>query len=100
MDSYDSTATLAWWANPSTCLGSFPVTLTLSGNGGWKGVAVHDSPVSEVNREGFDFLMQLDPVLTLRFADDSTVLVNVIAEGAGECLVLSSFDSAELSDRH
>ncbi|MFC8452144.1 hypothetical protein [Kitasatospora sp. NPDC057223] len=96
MDGYDGSATLEWWANPSTCLGSFRVTLTTSVAGGrWKGAAMTDSPLSESDREGFDFLMQLDPVFTLRFADDSTVLVDVIAAGADESLVLSPFEPGE-----
>src|SRR5690348_2732629 len=98
MDSYDGSATLEWWANPSTCLGSFRVTLTTSVvSGGWKGVAIPDSPISESDREGLDFLMQLDPVFTLRFTDDSTVLVDVIAERADESLILSPFESGELA---
>ena len=96
MDSYDSTATLEWWANPATCLGSFRVTLTVSVvSGDWKGVAMLDSPRPEADGEGFEFLMRLDPVFTLSFPDDSTTLVNVIAEGASGCLILSAFDSGE-----
>ncbi|MCC0093231.1 hypothetical protein K7B10_00045 [Streptomyces flavotricini] len=72
------------------------MTLTTSVvGGGWKGVAILDSPMSASDWEGFDFLMQLDPVFTLRFADDSTVWVDVIAEGADEPLVLSPFESGE-----
>ena len=98
MDIYDGTATLEWWANPATCLGSFRVTLTVSVvSGGWKGVAMLDSPRLEADREGFEFLMQLDPVFTLSFPDDSTILVNVIAEGVSGCLILSTFDSGELA---
>ncbi|MDH6574390.1 hypothetical protein [Kitasatospora sp. MAP5-34] len=98
MDSYDGTATLEWWANPSTYLGRFRVTLTVSAvSGGWKGVAMSDTPLSEPHREGLDLLMQLDPVFTLRFADDSTVLVNVIAEGADERLILNPFESGQLA---
>ncbi|WP_329611698.1 hypothetical protein [Kitasatospora herbaricolor] len=98
MDSYDGTATLEWWGNPATCLGSFRVTLTVSVvSGDWKGIAMLDSPGSETDREGLEFLLQLDPVFTLRFADDSTTLVHVIAEGVSGCLILSAFDSGELA---
>ncbi len=31
--------------------------------------------------ESFDFLMQLDPHFTLRFNDESTLLVNVVEAG-------------------
>ncbi len=99
MDSYDGTATLEWWANPSTCLGSFRVALAVSvADGDWKGLATLDRPLPEVDREGFDFLMQLDPAFTLRFADDSTIWVNVFTAGANKCLILSPFESGEISD--
>ncbi|WP_457032501.1 hypothetical protein [Kitasatospora sp. P5_F3] len=89
MDGYHGTATLEWWANPLSCLGSYRVSLTVTVAGGdWRGVAVPDSGRSERAREGFDFLMLVDPVFTLRFPDDSTLLVDVVAEGGH--LVLSA----------
>ncbi|OKI26228.1 hypothetical protein [Streptomyces sp. CB03911] len=95
MEGYNGTATLEWWANPSTCLGCFSVTLTVSVVGGWRGVAIPVTPMSASDGEGFDFLMQLDPVFTLRFPDDSTVLVNVIAERTSEGLTLGPAESGE-----
>ncbi|MFJ8444373.1 hypothetical protein [Kitasatospora griseola] len=96
MESYDGIATLEWWANPSTCLGSFRVALSVSAVGdGWKSVAMLDGRLSEVDRGGFDFLLQLDPVFTLRFTDGSTVWVNVLTEGANECLMLTPFEPGE-----
>jgi hypothetical protein len=91
MDGYHGTATLEWWANPLSCLGSYRVSLTVSvTDGSWRGVAVRDSSTPERDREGFDFLMLLDPVFTLRFPDGDTVQVYVVAEG--ERLVLSAAD--------
>ncbi|BFV60194.1 hypothetical protein KCMC57_up52980 [Kitasatospora sp. CMC57] len=81
-DGYQGTATLEYWTNPLTCLGSFRVSLTVAvGEGGWRGVAVPDSAGSERTREGLDFLLLVDPVFTLRFPDGGTVLVSAVAEG-------------------
>ncbi|PWK71163.1 hypothetical protein BCL76_104269 [Streptomyces sp. CG 926] len=95
MDSYDCTATLEWWANPSMCLGSFRVTLTVSMlSDGRRRIAAPRSPMSEPERERLDLLLRLDPVCSLRFEDDSTVLVHVNAEDADGRLVLSPCESA------
>ncbi|MFJ9520837.1 hypothetical protein ACIRPK_21600 [Kitasatospora sp. NPDC101801] len=81
MHRYQGPATLEWWSNPLTCLGSFRVSLTVSAAGdGWRGVAVPDPDRSDRAREGFDFLLLVDPVFTLRFPDDRTVPVAVTAE--------------------
>jgi hypothetical protein len=84
VDIHQGPAVLEWWANRSTCLGSYPVDVTVAGSGsGWSCRAVHAEPLSAEHQEGFDFLMELGPVLTLRFPDESTIEVDVVAEPAG-----------------
>ncbi|MGW6845882.1 hypothetical protein [Streptomyces sp. NPDC054958] len=95
MDSYDCTATLEWWANPSMRLGSFRVALTVSMlSNGRRRIATPRSPMPEPERERLDLLLRLDPVCSLRFEDDSTVLVHVSAEDADGRLVLIPRESA------
>lgn len=79
MDTYEGTATLEWWANRSTCLGRLRVSVAVCAAGvSWTCEATLESPLAAEDREGFDFLMQLDPHFTLRFDDASTLLVNVV----------------------
>ncbi|MFF7214782.1 hypothetical protein ACFZAU_30280 [Streptomyces sp. NPDC008238] len=94
MESYDGRATLEWWANPSTCLGSFDVHVEAGVTGpAWTRHATFADPSGD-HQEGFDFLMALGPCFTLRFDAGSTVDVHVAVEGdlAGEGgrLVLSA----------
>jgi hypothetical protein len=91
MDRYEGIATLEWWANPSTCPGRFDVCLTVSAaSAGWRAEAVAVNPWTAENREGFGFLMELDPVFTLRFTDESAVLVQVTETQDGERFTLST----------
>jgi hypothetical protein len=92
MESYESSAVLEWWANRSICLGSFGIQITVTAESvGWRAQAWATSPFSAEDREGFDFLMALDPVFTLRFDDDSTVLVHVTEQDQYGHLVISEF---------
>ncbi|WP_042440621.1 hypothetical protein [Streptacidiphilus albus] len=80
MEFYESVAHLEWWANRSTCLGRFELSVRITAEpGGWRAVGVATAPWSDEDREGFAFLMALEPLFTLRFPDDSTVLVTVAA---------------------
>ncbi|SEF90758.1 hypothetical protein SAMN05216223_102438 [Actinacidiphila yanglinensis] len=92
MDSYEGAASLDWWANRSTCLGSYGVRVAVRVTGDdWTCEATLEPRLSAEDQEGFDFLMELDPFFTLRFDDESTVLVDVVATGEGEHLVLTAF---------
>lgn len=91
MDSYDGAARLDWWANRSTCLGSYGVRVAVRVSGDVRTCEATVEPrLSAEDQEGFDFLMELDPLFTLRFDDESTVLVEVVATGGGR-LVLTAF---------
>ncbi|MFJ8233117.1 hypothetical protein ACIQ9E_24715 [Streptomyces sp. NPDC094448] len=97
MDSYQATAALEWWANTSLCLGGYEVLVTVRVTGDdWACEAVFGpEPLSDEDREGFDFLMDLDPVFTLRFHEGSEILVDVRRTGDAGRLVLTAFEASE-----
>ncbi|MBM9504568.1 hypothetical protein [Actinacidiphila acididurans] len=90
MDSYQGLATLEWWANGSTCLFDLAVRVEVRVTGAdWRCSAFPAEPLSAVAVEAFDFLMALDPVFTLRFEDDGTIVVHAMAEDERLTLTLS-----------
>ncbi|MDX2707638.1 hypothetical protein PV350_33045 [Streptomyces sp. PA03-6a] len=94
MDSYAGAATLEWWANRSTCLGSFEVHVEIEVAGStWTCQATLAGPLS--GEEGFDFLMALDPVFTLRLDANGTLMVDVIAVRDGGRLALTAHEATE-----
>ncbi|WAU83179.1 hypothetical protein O1Q96_27925 [Streptomyces sp. Qhu-G9] len=91
MDSCEGAATLEWWANRSTSLGSFGVRVTVRVAGSdWACDAILDHPPTGEDREGFDFLRENDPLFRLRFDEGSTVLVDVVAVEDGGRLILTA----------
>lgn len=75
MDGLECRCWLDWWANPITVLASAEtqITITRSGNA-W---SARGQLTNDEDREGFDFLCNLDPVFSLRFQDGSTITVSV-----------------------
>ena len=95
MESYEGNAALEWWANRSTCLGSFGIRVTITAEAdSWLARATVASPFTAEEQEGFDFLLALEPVFTLRFDDDSTVTVHVTKQDQPGDLILREFSSA------
>ncbi|MEU3456728.1 hypothetical protein ABZ671_24465 [Micromonospora sp. NPDC006766] len=77
MDRFEGRCWLDWWANSSTLLGSVEVAVVITVAGaGWEGGGRLVSE-SDEDREAFAFLCELDPVFTLRFEDESAVVVTV-----------------------
>ncbi|MFB7288788.1 hypothetical protein [Actinacidiphila glaucinigra] len=96
MDSHVGAATLEWWANRSTCLGSFDVRVEVGVTGSvWTCGARLSDPLHGERKEVFDFLMALDPVFTLRFDARSSLLVDVAVAGEGGRLVLTAYEAEE-----
>ncbi|MET9604139.1 hypothetical protein ABZZ17_03625 [Streptomyces sp. NPDC006512] len=92
MDVWEGTAVLEWWANRSTCLGAFGLRIRVSASDAlWACDAVLDPPLSEDDQEVFDFLMDLDPVFTLRFDEASSLTVHVVA-GEDAALALTAYE--------
>jgi hypothetical protein len=91
MDCYEGPATLEWWANRPTCLGRLGVRVAVRVTGNdWTCEAILEPSLSEDDRESFGFLMKLDPLFTLRFDEESTLLVDVAAGDDGR-LALSAY---------
>ena len=63
MDRYEGPARLEWWANPSMCIGEYGVdfTVTIDQAGVWRASARFAVELDGEGREGWDFLMELDP---------------------------------------
>lgn len=83
VDSYVGHARLEWWANSDTCLGAWDVNLTVTvDDAGWHASATFDASPQGEEREGWSFLMRLDPHFTVRFLEDeeATILVRVDEE--------------------
>ncbi|MFF2014107.1 hypothetical protein ACFVWY_34280 [Streptomyces sp. NPDC058195] len=94
MESYEDTATLEWWANRSTCPGRLRVRIVVRSAGdNWRCEATLESPLAAEDRESFGLLIQLDPHFTLRFDDESTLLVDVVEEGVEGRLSLTAAEA-------
>ncbi|WP_225844896.1 hypothetical protein [Streptomyces sp. HPF1205] len=92
MDSYEGTATLEWWANQSTCLARFGVRVAVGVTGNdWTCDATFEPSLTGEDQEGFDFLMALDPLFTLRFDEESMLHVNVVAAADDGRLTLTAY---------
>jgi hypothetical protein len=77
MDRFEGRCWLDWWANSSTLLGSAEVHVVITaGDAGWDAYG-HLITGQDEERDGFAFLCDLDPVFTLRFADESAIAVTV-----------------------
>lgn len=92
MDRYEGAARLEWWANRHFCLGSFDVcVMVLHDDSGWHASAVFVSPLSEADRECWDFLMKLSPYFTLRFKGDDQAAIDVrVDESEDGALAMSA----------
>ena len=75
MDRFEAIACLDWWANSSTNLGGIEVSAVIIVTAdGWE---AHGQLSDDADREGFEFLCNLDPVFTLRFSEQSSIQVTV-----------------------
>jgi hypothetical protein len=94
MDSCEGTAMLEWRANRSTCLGRLGVQVTVRVTGNdWTCYAILDPPLSTEDQEGFDFLMEVDPLFTLRFDEGTTIQTRVVAAGDDGRLILTAYQA-------
>jgi hypothetical protein len=91
MDRFEGRCHLDWWANPVTCLASIEITLA---------VAVTDTGWTAEGRlasdnEDFALLLDMDPVCTLRFDDESTIEVTVHPGPDGDRFTLTEYTGSE-----
>ncbi|WP_020522010.1 hypothetical protein [Catelliglobosispora koreensis] len=75
-------ARLEWWTDSLNCLASMEVRLTVGRRvEGWATLAVTESDIDEGT---LSFLLELEPLLTLRFPDNSQLAVKVRRLGNGQ----------------
>jgi hypothetical protein len=95
MDRFEGRCHLDWWANPITCLARVEITLAIAVTDmGWtaEGRLASDN---HDEREGFALLLDMDPVFTLRFDDESTIEVTVHPGLEGDRFTLTEYTGSE-----
>ncbi|OPC77012.1 hypothetical protein B4N89_41255 [Embleya scabrispora] len=82
MNRFVGRARLEWWANGSMCLGMYDIdiTVTVDAVGGWRGTGRHVEGLGTTEREGWDFLMEMDPLFSLAFPgeDRGGIVVRIV----------------------
>ncbi|WP_030722234.1 hypothetical protein [Streptomyces sp. NRRL F-2580] len=81
MDRFVGQARLEWWANHAMCLEKYDIdiTVTVDAVGTWRATGRHASAPDTTQREGWDFLMEMDPHFSIVFPgqDNGEILVRV-----------------------
>ena len=72
MDRFVGLARLEWWANTSTCIDKYDidVTIMVDAAGTWRATGRHAAALDTTQREGWDFLMEMDPHFSIAFPDE------------------------------
>lgn len=82
MDRFVGQARLEWWANHSTCFGIYDIdiTVTVDAVGKWRATGRHATALDTTQREGWDFLMGMDPHFSIAFSgeDRGGIMVRVV----------------------
>ncbi|MFF4557695.1 hypothetical protein [Streptomyces sp. NPDC001422] len=78
---------LEWWANQSICLEVYDIDITVAVDavGQWRATGRHANVLDAIQREGWDFLMEMDPHFSLAFPgeDRGGIMVRVVEAGDG-----------------
>ncbi|MCX4632534.1 hypothetical protein [Streptomyces sp. NBC_01443] len=81
MDGFVGQARLEWWANHATCLEEYDIdiTVTVDAVGTWRATGRHADALDTTQREGWHFLMEMDPYFSMVFPgeDNGGILVRV-----------------------
>ncbi|MER5599527.1 hypothetical protein [Streptomyces sp. NPDC002265] len=103
MDRFAGQARLEWWANHATFLEKYDidVTVTVDTVGAWRATGRHSNALDTTRREGWDFLMEMDPHFSLVFPgeDDGGILVRVFEEEDGT-LTLTEASDGRFGEHH
>lgn len=92
MDRYVGSARLEWRANQSTCLDEYEIdiTVTVDAAGAWQASGRHSIALDTTQREGWDFLMAMDPHFSLAFpGEDRGSLMVRVDEAKDGALILT-----------
>ncbi|MER5642532.1 hypothetical protein ABT095_37050 [Kitasatospora sp. NPDC002227] len=78
MDRYVGQGRLEWWANHSTCLEMYDIDITVT-VGEWRATGRHANTLDRKQREGWNFLMEMDPHFSISFPgeDRGGIMVRV-----------------------
>ncbi|MGA5499047.1 hypothetical protein ACPCSP_32485 [Streptomyces cinereoruber] len=95
MDRFVGRARLEWWANQAMCLETYTIDITATTGtagtaGAWQATGRHTPVLDSTQREGWDFLMEMDPYFSVVFPskDSSGIFVRVLeAEDATLTLI-------------
>ncbi|MFF7929282.1 hypothetical protein ACFZDP_51120 [Streptomyces mirabilis] len=87
MDRFVGQGRLEWWANHSTCLEMYYIDITVAVDavGQWRATGRHANALDTTQREGWDFLMEMDPHFSIAFPgeDRGEIMVRVVEAGDG-----------------
>lgn len=96
MDRFVGQARLEWWANPSVCLEMYDidVTVTVDAAGEWWATGRHAHALDTTQREGWDFLMEMDPYFSVAFPgeDRGGIMVRVVEAEDGALTLMQAPD--------
>ncbi|MEU2623093.1 hypothetical protein ABZ642_34145 [Streptomyces sp. NPDC007157] len=96
MDRFVGQARLEWWANHSTCLEMYDihVTVTVDAAGKWRATGRHANALDTTQREGWDFLMEMDPHFSVAFPgeDRGGITVRVLEAKDGALTLMEAPD--------
>ncbi|MDX2290917.1 hypothetical protein R6G00_01775 [Streptomyces roseofulvus] len=69
MDRFAGQGRLAWWANHSMCLEMYDIDITVAVDpiGRRRATGRHAPALDSMQREGWDFLMEMDPHFSVTF---------------------------------
>ncbi|MFF7299881.1 hypothetical protein [Streptomyces sp. NPDC008265] len=91
MERFAGRGRLEWWANESMCLETYDVDLTVTDDaaGTWQATGRHAHALDATRREGWDFLMEMDPHFSLAFPGEDRGGITVrVAEAEDGTLTL------------
>lgn len=94
MDRFVGQGRLEWWANHSICLEMYDITVTVDAVGKWQATGRHASALDTTQREGWDFLMEMDPHFSIAFPgeDRGGVTVRVVETEDGTLTLMEAPD--------
>ncbi|MFE6065388.1 hypothetical protein [Streptomyces sp. NPDC056525] len=96
MDQFVGQGRLEWWANHSTCLEMYDIDITVAVDavGQWRATGRHSNALDTIQREGWDFLMEMDPHFSIALPgeDRGGIMVRVVEAGDGTLTLTEASD--------
>lgn len=96
MGGFVGQARLEWWANHVTCLEKYDIDLIVivDAVGTWRASGRHASALDAAQREGWDFLMEMDPYFSVVFPGEGQggILVSVVEAEDGTLMLTEASD--------